>query len=670
MNLINKRLLICVTIFMFFYSCSEDVQVYEEEVVVEEPDPNPDPPDVYDLSIKVLCEGNSWVDGNPIATLNMVVKGGIKNWTSSSDKIRTYFYVGTTGTIDVGIWAKFPGTSSTIKATLGSVTKEVTFTKSTNYEDHYIGSFTIDQAGYHFIELQGVTKEGSAFGEVYEVLLGDSSWAPNIQSIPETNIYWGRRGPAPSLGYSGSFTNKDITWYYNEVTVPIGNDPLNSYFMAIGFSEGYFGIQVNSPTDRSILFSVWSSYNTDNPNEVPDEYTVQPLGNGSGVAVGEFGGEGSGGQSSFRYPWVAGTTYKFLVKGESNEPNTIDYTAYFYAPETGDWKLIASFRKPYAPNPHLKGFYSFSENFDPLMGDIERKVNFNNQWAYDTQGIWNEVTTAELADGNSRLDTDGNIESEGEGFYVRSCGFFSDFGPRYVSFTRAANGTPPDINFSQLEVPSIETDYAVGMNKDGYLNPSEMAPYGSTYTISGLVKPTGNGIRTISGWGNTGGAGSFFRLEGDRHLYLGQYDGAIFKKVKSNVALVNNTWSHVALVVEDNVVSFYINGIYSTSTYVSGTGPMDNTITPDNFKFGALKQGTFNFGEAYDGTLDDLAFWTIARTASEIGSEATNGLTGSETGLWGYWNFEDNAGTTTADLSGSEHPLEIGGGSEVYLSGN
>lgn len=671
MNSIKIQLLVLLSFILVGAACSksnleENESKDKAEKIDDKKEKEPEP---HDLSIKISCEGNSWVDGNPSATLNMIAGGGIKNWASSNDKIRTYFYAKNTGAVEVGIRAKFPAVSSTIKATFGNITQEVTYTQSTNYNDYFIGSFPIDQIGYHFIELQGISKEGNTYGEVTDILLGKSTWASDIQFIPEDNIYWGRRGPAPSLAYKGDFTTKNITWYYNEVTVPEGNDPLNSFFMAIGFSGGYFGLQVNSPTRRTVLFSVWSAYATDNPDQIPEEYTVEPLGNGSGVVVGEFGGEGSGGQSHLEFPWVAGKTYKFLLKGESVEPSKTDYAAYFFAPETGEWKLIASFRKPHAPSNYLTGFHSFSENFDPLMGDIERKVVFNNQWAYDSGGNWNEVTTGVLQDGNSRLDSDGNAVDVGDGFYLRSCGFFSNFGPRYVPFTRLAKGTPPDIDFSQLEAPSIERDYAVEMKKDGYLEPSAMAPYGDTYTISGMVKPTGGGTRTIGGWGNTGGSGTFFRIEGDNHLYLGQYNIAEFKKVKSEGALINNVWSHVAVVVENNVVSFYINGAYSSSGYVNGAAPMDNSFVPDNFKFGALEQASVNYGESFDGLLDDLAFWTKARTANEIKDEAANGLTGSETGLWGYWDFEDNVetGASTADLSGSGHPLRIGGAAKIQL---
>ena len=38
-------------------------------------------------------------------------------------------------------------------------------------------------------------------------------------------------------------------------------DPLWTYYMACGWHRGYFGMQVNSPTERRIIFSVWDSGN-------------------------------------------------------------------------------------------------------------------------------------------------------------------------------------------------------------------------------------------------------------------------------------------------------------------------------------------------------------------------------------------------------------------------
>ena len=439
-------------------SCSSDeADLVDEKDEVDDPViPVTDP--LTALVVSVPCEGNTWVFENPTATENIVVSGGIQNWTNSSDKIRTYFYAKETGAIEVGILARFVG-ATTLKITLGSETKQVDFEASDSKEKHYAGSFTIDKIGYHFVELEGISNGGGSFGNISDILLGDSSWSSNISYVDAEWFYWGRRGPSVHLNFEEP-ANKNITWFYNELTVPVGKDPIGSYFMANGFSSGYFGMQVNSATERRILFSVWSAFDTQDPNQIPAEYTVEPLGYGSGVTVGEFGGEGSGAQSYWVYDWKPGTTYKFLLKGESNADNTIDYTAYFYAPEVGDWKLIASFRRPFPTGKHLTRLHSFLENFNTTMGDETREVDYANQWIYDTQGSWSEMTNATFTtdatgSAGARLDYDGG--KEGNHFYLRNCGFFSDNETPNTSFTRTANGTAPVIDFTKLEVPSIST---------------------------------------------------------------------------------------------------------------------------------------------------------------------------------------------------------------------
>ncbi len=61
---------------------------------------------------------------------------------------------------------------------------------------------------------------------------------------------------------------------------------IGSYFMANGFGQGYFGIQVNSASERRILFSVWSPFSTNNPREIPDDQRITLLKKGEPVHAG------------------------------------------------------------------------------------------------------------------------------------------------------------------------------------------------------------------------------------------------------------------------------------------------------------------------------------------------------------------------------------------------
>jgi hypothetical protein len=243
-----------------------------------------------------------------------------------------------------------------------------------------------------------------------------------------------------------------VEWFYNEVTVPKGNDIIGSYFMADGFGEGYFGMQVNSPTERHILFSVWSPFETDNPKEIPDSQKIQLIKKGDNVHAGEFGNEGSGGQSYMNYNWKAGTTYKFLLHARPDGNNHTTYTAYFYTPEDGNWHLIASFRRP-ATNTWLKHLYSFLENFSPEHGDKERRVLFGNQWIQTDKGEWIELNKIRFTADNTarkgyRMDYAGGV-NENE-FYLRNCGFFNDYTPIDTWFERPIKKRQPVIDLEKL----------------------------------------------------------------------------------------------------------------------------------------------------------------------------------------------------------------------------
>src|SRR5699024_1393181 len=205
-------------------------------------------------------------------------------------------------------------------------------------------------------------------------------------------------------------------------------------------------------TERRVLFSVWSPYDTNNPKEVPKDQRIKLVKKGGGVHAGKFGNEGSGGQSYLQYHWEAGNTYKFLLHGKPNGDGSTTYTAYFYAPEKEKWKLIASFKRPQT-NTWLTRFHSFLENFIPSQGNISRMVYFDNQWMRTQQGQWIELTRARFTADNTarkgyRMDYAGGVE-EGH-FYLKNCGFFSDYTSIDSWFNRPANGKKPDVNLTKL----------------------------------------------------------------------------------------------------------------------------------------------------------------------------------------------------------------------------
>jgi hypothetical protein len=404
----------------------------------------------FGQSIYIPSAGNSWTINDSLGKNRVVTQSGISNWSNTATVIRTYFRTEKPGEFEIWVPAKVSSGKSEIclqfedQARSFLVQEEITDTV-------YAGKFRTEKAGYHFIEFKGLSRTGEEFADIPGILLKGTVARDKLTYVKD-DFYFGRRGPSVHLRYEIPSQATDVTWFYNEITVPEGEDVTGSYFMANGFADGYFGIQVNSPTERRILFSVWSPYKTDNPGEIPDEYKIILLRKGIDVVTGEFGNEGSGGQSFRRYNWKAGNTYGFLLKGNPSVNGSTDYTAWFFAPEISKWELIASFRRPKTDN-YLKNLYSFLENFIPETGYISRKGYYSNQWIIDSNGRWYELLSAKFtadatAGKGARLDYAGGSES-GK-FFLKNCGFFNEKTSVNQVFSRP-EGSKPVIDFQKLE---------------------------------------------------------------------------------------------------------------------------------------------------------------------------------------------------------------------------
>lgn len=397
--------------------------------------------------------------GNAFSSLHFeenptVSNNGIENWTNPKEYFTAYFRISKPGTFSIAIdESVVVSGKSVLEFIIKNSSKRVTYDE-TKKQSLIVGNWKISDTGYVAIKIKGISKTANAFPSIPALTISSSDFNGKIALVPnnEGNFYhWGRRGPSVHLNYQVP-ENVNAEWYYNEITVPVGQDIIGSYYMANGFGEGYFGIQVNSDHERRILFSVWSPFETDNPESIPDSQKIKLLKKGKNVTTGEFGNEGSGGQSYLRYNWIAGNTYKFLLHGAPQKDNTTIYTAYFFAPELNQWQLIASFNRPQT-NTYLKRFHSFLENFIPEQGDISRKVLFSNQWVCDNLGNWIEVNSAKFTIDNTgnkgyRMDYSGGLDEKS--FYLKNGGFFNNYTKKQIIFTRPLTSNKPNIDFKNL----------------------------------------------------------------------------------------------------------------------------------------------------------------------------------------------------------------------------
>ncbi|WP_235964591.1 DUF3472 domain-containing protein [Pedobacter gandavensis] len=405
-------------------------------------------------SITIPLGGNAYVEKGGAARIK---DQGLTNWNKASDVIAIYFRTEAAGTANLSLKMRIPEGNSKISLSVAGKT----FSKELNNAEIQIiplGKVEIKTPGYVKVELKGISKTGQVFAEVSDLLVSGSALEKGAVYVKNNEggyFHWGRRGPSVHLNYViPAEAAKKVEWFYNEIMVPTGEDKQGTYYMANGFSGGYFGMQVNSPTERRVLFSIWSPFTTDDPKSIPDSMKIVLLKKGNTTKTGEFGNEGSGGQSYMLYPWRAGKTYAFLTHAQPNPAkNTTTYTAYFKDLEKGDWQLVASFDRPQSA-VYLNGIYSFLENFSPPTGDQSRRGDYKNQWAIDASGKWHEVTDVVFtADATARINyrKDYTGGTDGTSFYLKNCGFFNDFTPIKTPFHRKSTGkTHPEIDFNKL----------------------------------------------------------------------------------------------------------------------------------------------------------------------------------------------------------------------------
>lgn len=433
-----------LTFSILFFSCNEKSS---KTITVSED---------YETPISIPIGENSWAVSKNLGADqpmrgSIITEKGIRNWRDAGQEIKTYFRVQESGEIHLGLKARKVEENAEIEVSFNGQTVEITLQNDT-WKALPIGTFEVENKGYQelTISLKNSLKKGSVEIEALEV--GGKATEKEVYFVKD-NFHFGRRGPSVHLRFPIPEESEKPLYFYNEIEVPEGQDILGSYFMANGFSHGYFGIQVNSEKERRVLFSVWSPYDTQDPREIPEDQRIELIKKGDQTHVGEFGNEGSGGQSYKRHFWKAGVTYGFLLKGEPYGKTHTDYTAYFFDPEQGEWELIARFRRPKSNN-YLGNLYSFLENFIPATGNISRQAIYKNQWLYDKDSGWVALEKAQFtadatANKNDRLDYAGG-EAEG-GYFLKNCGFFNDYTKMNTAFSRnTSTGAQPEIDFKAL----------------------------------------------------------------------------------------------------------------------------------------------------------------------------------------------------------------------------
>lgn len=409
--------------------------------------------EISDEAVTIPIAGNTYVTAGKSDAF--VSRQGLERWTGEQAVLSSWFKLSRAGELKLFLKGNVQEGESTLKVTCEGKSFTV---KLSNKEEEVIpvGKLKISGPGYKRVDIQGVKKGNGNFASLSALLIDGEAAQGDVTYVHDFETYWALRGPSVHMSYK--LPDDDVEYFYNEVTVPEGEDKIGSYFMVNGFAEGYCGIQVNSETERRVLFSVWSPFKTDNPKDIPEDHKIKLLAKGDNVYTGEFGNEGSGGQSYLVYPWAAGKTYQFLTRVAPDGKGNTQYYAWFRPAEEEGWHLVAGFLRP-KTDTWYKRAHSFLENFIPEQGWQERSVMFSNQWARTSKGDWRELiegvfTYDATAKAGVRLDYAGGATDDY--FFLKNGGFFNENTEINSIFTRVSKNKLPKIEIDKLPTNPIE----------------------------------------------------------------------------------------------------------------------------------------------------------------------------------------------------------------------
>ena len=162
--------------------------------------------------------------------------------------------------------------------------------------------------------------------------------------------------------------------------------------------------------------------------------------------------------------------------------------------------------------------------------------------------------------------------------------------------------------------------------------------------------PLGNNSRTVELWMKSDGFAFESLFQYGNNTVNGQYfniaiaGGLIkfeghFNDLHGTTTVQDGQWHHIAITHDGSTMILYVDGVVDAS--------ISKTLNTVNSSFSIGLINTLN------ADMDELRVWNVARTQTEITTNMNNALTGSETGLVAYYDFNqgvaggNNAGLTT-----------------------
>ena len=195
-------------------------------------------------------------------------------------------------------------------------------------------------------------------------------------------------------------------------------------------------------------------------------------------------------------------------------------------------------------------------------------------------------------------------------------------------------------NEDYVKVPSdAQNQPTAGMTLEAWVKPTENP---AAYNMNGIVSYlTLQGATTESGYAFLYNSGKW------RFVVITANDVDVFNQIGSwpgiEIPYDGNTWTHIAGTYDGATAKIFKNGVEQESYNTPGGSIVWEDIATDLY-IGKYLDGNTSF----KGSIDEVRVWEMANTAGEIQATMNDALEGDESGLIGYWNFNDNQSLAVA----------------------
>ncbi|MEI7732036.1 MAG: LamG-like jellyroll fold domain-containing protein, partial [Verrucomicrobiota bacterium] len=252
------------------------------------------------------------------------------------------------------------------------------------------------------------------------------------------------------------------------------------------------------------------------------------------------------------------------------------------------------------------------------------------------RGVCWSTTSGPTAAGNHT--SDGN----GMGSFTSSLTGLAPFTTYYVRAYAVNSAGTNYGNERSFTTPMTPPGNALSFNgTNAYVNIPDTNSLDLTnnYTLECWFKADSFGaagnLRGLMGKYQTSGASGFL-------LRLNGSDLDFDQLVTSGLNLQSNRWYHVAAVNSNGTRHLYVNGVEKTITGTATTVAANS----DEVRLGCDYRSRY-----FAGQMDEVRLWNAARTQAAVQDAMHKQLTGAESNLVAYYQFNTNAGTVLPDLT-------------------